>query len=61
MLTLHSILDTGKYSDFIITCQGDTYNVHKAVVCARSSFFDAADKFPGKVSHMNAGTLELQH
>jgi hypothetical protein len=49
-LTSHILLDTGKYSDFIITCNGDTYKVHKAVVCAMSGFFERAERFSvGKV------------
>ncbi|KAL5115329.1 hypothetical protein ACEQ8H_006774 [Pleosporales sp. CAS-2024a] len=48
--SLKSILASGEYSDFIITCKGDVYNVHKAIVCARSGFFKRAEKFPGKIS-----------
>lgn len=44
--TVNSLLLSGEYSDFTITCQGDTYKVHKAVVCARSGFFKRAERFP---------------
>ncbi|KAF2846096.1 hypothetical protein T440DRAFT_511104 [Plenodomus tracheiphilus IPT5] len=37
---------TSKYSDFTITCGGEIYSVHKAVVCARSGFFERAERFP---------------
>ncbi|KAH6003989.1 hypothetical protein HBI39_022250 [Parastagonospora nodorum] len=55
--TLKSILDTGKYSGLIITCKGDTYNVHKSIVCARSGFFERAENFPGKES--SEGKIDL--
>ncbi|KAH3993102.1 hypothetical protein HBH70_192960 [Parastagonospora nodorum] len=55
--TLKSILDTGKYSDLIITCKGNTYNVHKSIVCARSGFFERAENFPGKES--SEGKIDL--
>lgn len=48
MLTLYSALKSGKYSDFTITCGGDTYNVHKAVVCTKSGFFERAERFNGQ-------------
>jgi hypothetical protein len=44
-LTDQSLLDSGKYSDFVITCGFETFNVHKAVVCARSGFFERAERF----------------
>jgi hypothetical protein len=50
MLTDGSLLKNGKYSDFVIVCGSDTYDVHKSVVCARSGFFEQAERFPvGKV------------
>jgi hypothetical protein len=49
--TFKSLLSSGKYSDFVITCGSDTHNVHKAVVCSRSGFFERAERFPvGTVS-----------
>ncbi|KAH7091580.1 hypothetical protein FB567DRAFT_436686, partial [Paraphoma chrysanthemicola] len=45
------LLRNGNYADLIVTCSSDTYNVHKAVVCARSGFFERAERFPvGKES-----------
>ena len=41
----YSLLESGDYSDFVITCGSDTYNVHKSVVCARSEFFKRAERF----------------
>jgi len=51
MLTMKtSLRASSEYSDFVITCKGDTYNVHKAVVCSRSGFFKRAERFAvGKV------------
>ncbi|KAF2655625.1 hypothetical protein K491DRAFT_704486 [Lophiostoma macrostomum CBS 122681] len=43
-----SLLQSGSYSDLIITCNGDTYKVHKAVVCPRCDFFARAVNFDGK-------------
>ncbi|KAF2648423.1 hypothetical protein K491DRAFT_784088 [Lophiostoma macrostomum CBS 122681] len=43
------LLESGKHSDFIVTCGNDTYNVHKAIICPRCDFFDGASRF-GKAS-----------
>ncbi|CAN9427161.1 unnamed protein product [Alternaria alternata] len=45
MRTFKSLLESGDYSDFAITCGSDTYNVHKNVVCTRSGFFKGAERF----------------
>jgi hypothetical protein len=45
-----SVRISGKYSDFVITCGNETFNVHKVVVCGRSGFFERAERFAvGKV------------
>jgi hypothetical protein len=45
-----SLLVSGNYSDLVVTCGADIYNVHKAIVCSQSTFFRNAEKFPvGKV------------
>jgi hypothetical protein len=49
LLTFSSLLATGEFSDFVITCGDKTWNVHKAIVCTQSRVFAAASKF-GKVS-----------
>ncbi|KAJ5991369.1 hypothetical protein N7522_011576 [Penicillium canescens] len=41
---LQSLLDSGKYSDLMISCEGRNFKVHRAIVCSQSSFFDAAVK-----------------
>ncbi|KAH4006823.1 hypothetical protein HBH70_201060 [Parastagonospora nodorum] len=41
-------LTSGDYSDLVITCGSDSYNVHKLVVCSRADFFARAVKFGGK-------------
>ncbi|KAF1831388.1 hypothetical protein BDW02DRAFT_56675 [Decorospora gaudefroyi] len=43
---LKHLLISGDHSDFVITCGSDTHNVHKAIVCARSKFLKAAERFP---------------
>jgi hypothetical protein len=49
LLTFSSLLATGEFSDFVITCGDKTWNVHKAIVCTQADVFAAASKF-GKVS-----------
>ena len=34
----YSLLDSGKYSDITITCNGETFEVHKAIVYTRYPF-----------------------
>ena len=33
-------LDTGRHSDFEIECGEHVFKVHKAIICAKSEFFD---------------------
>ncbi|KAF2656476.1 hypothetical protein K491DRAFT_596932 [Lophiostoma macrostomum CBS 122681] len=47
------LLQSGKHSDFTIKCHGDIYRVHKAIVCPRSAYFDAATRF-GKEAEENS-------
>lgn len=35
----HRLLETGRFSDFTITCTDRTFKVHKAILYARSSYF----------------------
>ncbi|KAF2823014.1 hypothetical protein CC86DRAFT_299958, partial [Ophiobolus disseminans] len=52
---LASLLSSGKYSDLVITCGDDVYQVHKAIVCSQAGFFDRGEKFPvGKEAAENA-------
>ncbi|OQN98588.1 hypothetical protein B0A48_15851 [Cryoendolithus antarcticus] len=37
-----SLLTSGKWTDFKVICHDRTFNVHKAVVCSQSAFFEAA-------------------
>jgi len=53
-LTMGRLRDSGKYTDFVITCGDDTYDVHKAVVCARSGFFERAEQFPVGLVRFNS-------
>ncbi|KAL1794361.1 hypothetical protein ACET3X_007782 [Alternaria dauci] len=58
MARLKALLSIVDYSDLIITCGPDTYNVHKAVVCPQSLFFKKAERFPvGKEAE--EGTIDL--
>lgn len=47
-------LRLGQFSDFIIKCGSDEYKVHKAIICARSAFFEKACFRPFKVSSAKA-------
>lgn len=49
-IVMKSLFNGGKYADMTITCQGHTFNVHRAIVCSQSPFFDAALKDGFKVS-----------
>ncbi|KAJ6125853.1 hypothetical protein N7471_010346 [Penicillium samsonianum] len=41
---LQSLLDSGRYSDLTISCEGQKFQVHRAIVCSQSPFFYAAVK-----------------
>lgn len=45
-----AIFNSPKYSDLTVFCGGDKYLVHRAIVCPRSKFFDAACDGAFKVS-----------
>jgi hypothetical protein len=47
-ITSGSSYKSGDLSDLVITCGGDTYHVHKKVVCNRSDFFSRAIKWSSK-------------
>jgi BTB/POZ domain len=34
------LLETGKYSDFIIECGGRQFKVHRSIVCPQSKFLE---------------------
>ncbi|KAK7214707.1 hypothetical protein V2G26_002710 [Clonostachys chloroleuca] len=40
--SLQRLFSSGSYSDLTILCGGSQYKVHRALVCPRSSFFEAA-------------------
>ncbi|KAL7756501.1 hypothetical protein ACKLNR_013494 [Fusarium oxysporum f. sp. zingiberi] len=55
--SLSKLYETGTYSDLIITCGNDIYQVHKVIVCPRSSFFTAACS--GKFKEGQEGKINL--
>ena len=42
MLTASRLLETGQGSDMTITCKGNVFKVHSAIVASRSVFFATA-------------------
>lgn len=48
--TIRSFRTADIYTDLVVTCRDDTYNVHKLIVCGRADFFARAMRFGGKVS-----------
>jgi len=54
---MRSCLASGDFSDFVITCGDDRYDVHKMIVCTRSEFFARAVKFGGKVCFLCVGDV----
>ncbi|KAG5804747.1 hypothetical protein H9Q74_004426 [Fusarium xylarioides] len=54
---LVDLLKTGKYSDLTISCGKDQYRVHKAIICPRSNFFEAACS--GEFKEAQTGEIDL--
>ncbi|KAF1978713.1 hypothetical protein BU23DRAFT_186363 [Bimuria novae-zelandiae CBS 107.79] len=52
------LLKTGKHSDFTITCGDKTWNVHRAVICSQSEFFDASARFGKEAVEAKVGLPE---
>ncbi|EXJ90367.1 hypothetical protein A1O1_03466, partial [Capronia coronata CBS 617.96] len=50
-------LETGKYSDLVIECQGVEFKVHRVVVCAHSPMLDAA--CGGQFQEAQSGRITL--
>ncbi|EXJ80811.1 hypothetical protein A1O3_07095 [Capronia epimyces CBS 606.96] len=51
------LLETGKYSDLVIDCQGVEFNVHRTVVCPQSAMLDAACS--GKFEEAHTGRIKF--
>ncbi|ELR10125.1 hypothetical protein VC83_04336 [Pseudogymnoascus destructans] len=51
------LLDSGKYSDMRITCEEQTWNVHRSVVCAHSPVFAAM--IDGGFKEAHSGVIDL--
>jgi hypothetical protein len=39
---MQELLSRGEFADMDICCQGNTYNVHRAIVCTQSEYFKKA-------------------
>lgn len=57
MLTSLRLYQTTKSSDFTVHCRGKTYPVHKAILRARSQFFEGACRNPFR--EMQRGWIDL--
>ncbi|GAM85899.1 hypothetical protein ANO11243_039090 [Dothideomycetidae sp. 11243] len=44
---IRSLRKTAEFSDLTITCGGDTYRVHKAIICPQSQWFSTACEYNG--------------
>ncbi|KAF4980362.1 hypothetical protein FZEAL_3592 [Fusarium zealandicum] len=50
---LLGLLETGKFSDFTLVCEGKEFRLHKVIVCAQSSVIAAELERGAKGSHSN--------
>ncbi|KAF2732370.1 hypothetical protein EJ04DRAFT_337916 [Polyplosphaeria fusca] len=57
MSALASLFQCGRYSDLTLTCGMKSYQVHRALVCSRSEFFEGACRNPFKESA--SGIIDL--
>ena len=51
-----TLMDDGNYSDFVISCQGRHFNVHKAIMCSASPILAAA--FNMNMAESQTGVFE---
>ncbi|KAL4986224.1 hypothetical protein BDW68DRAFT_178935 [Aspergillus falconensis] len=54
---MKDLLVNGRYSDMRITCQRVTFDVHRAIVCSQSHFFQAA--MDGNFKESTTHTIDL--
>ncbi|OAA64237.1 BTB/POZ fold protein [Niveomyces insectorum RCEF 264] len=52
------LLDSGEYSDLTLECHGQTFKVHKAIVCAQSPVIAAALR--GDFEEARTGTVKIE-
>jgi hypothetical protein len=53
-----SYFNTSKYSDLVILCEGQKFNVHKIILCGQSKYFSTICDGDWKVRLMT-GNLDL--
>ncbi|KFY17915.1 hypothetical protein V492_00295 [Pseudogymnoascus sp. VKM F-4246] len=58
LTSMYKCLETGAFSDLIITCGNKTWNAHRVVVCPKSSFFRAACN--GNFKEAATGVINLE-
>ncbi|KAF2434669.1 hypothetical protein EJ08DRAFT_730382 [Tothia fuscella] len=58
---LAELLETGDYSDLVVSCtDGTTFKVHKSIVCAHSKFFATACR-PGVFKEGLEGRVDIEY
>ncbi|KAF4627649.1 hypothetical protein G7Y89_g10503 [Cudoniella acicularis] len=55
--SLASFFDSGVFSDLVVRCQNDTYNLHRVILCSQSRFF--MRRCNGEFEEAESGILEL--
>ncbi|KAI1329206.1 hypothetical protein F5Y16DRAFT_418420 [Xylariaceae sp. FL0255] len=53
-----NLLKTGKFSDAQVVCGNQTWNIHKAIICTRSVYFEKA--LTGNFEEAKTGTIVIQ-
>lgn len=53
----HSLLESGKFSDLKISCEGHDFAVHKAILCVQSRVISAACEGNFEVSSGQQGPI----
>ncbi|KAK7536818.1 BTB/POZ protein [Phyllosticta citribraziliensis] len=58
--SIASLLDSGRFADAKIECDGQTFHVHKSVICTQSEYFSRAFDEKNGFKEANTSTIQLQ-